>query len=608
MAREPRARFLITAEGGQYRRELRRTLTDTRRFASSVKRAIGAISATVLVASLTQLTRTAFNNADALQKQADKLGVTARQLAALQLAGRLTGVQNEKLTLGLQRLTRRVAEAAQGTGEAQGALKELGLDAGRLATLPLDEQFSAIATAMAGVTSQSNEIRLGFKLFDSEGVDLIRTLRLGAEQLQKIERDTIAWNAALSEVDSRRIEDAQNEIERARTALSGIGNTLAVAFSAAIGGTAQGFADAAAEAEGFRNQINSAVEAGVVGLNLLANTVRGVELAFLAAKLAALELQRLAPDQSFISTPGSEFTLELEGRPKPQRRDRTQETVEALDETGRKIDEVVAKLKTSKQVLAEFRNTQLQAVLAAKQSIEETSALERLLDPAVVEQNQKRIQEANQLILDASEDLQDELLRQERRAARERVRLNEQAERAIRAQKEQTGQLAVGLLQALGSENRAFQIAAIALEKGLAIQRLLIQNRVAAELAFASQLIPGDPSSLARASAAKAAVLAQGRVGAALLAATGVAQIATLGRGSTGAPLGTPTNPVFTQANFGQQNSGADGTRRVEVVISGAGLIVQDTLIKILKEATDADEIFINAGTRQAQTIRSSNA
>lgn len=658
MALNPRAKFLITA-ATDFAKAERQAKTFLGSLKSSSKVALGAFATGtgVAAAGLTALALSAADSADALAKQSDKLGIATEKLAALQLAGRLTGVENQKLTLGLQRMTRRIAEAAQGAGEAQGALKELGLDARELAGLPLDQQFERVAAAMTGVDRQSDRIRLGFKLFDSEGVDLIRTLRSVETGLSGVETEAKAFGTAISRVDARRIELARDEIERAETAVQGIGTTVAIAASTVAEQLAGSFADAAVEANGFRTEINATMEAFVVGANFAVNSIRGIQVALQGARLAYLRIQ-----ESF-ETGGAKFAGGLAvgfGAPgaaaeinkataqlQSQSNERVNRIREEIDETGRAIDELLGKFRTGEQAIEQFRAAQEAAILAARVSVRESqgtsgggddggslftdrereqlaqrlaavqatfrSEVEALRQSYVDRQtvidearSQELIteQEQNQLRLQNAQDLANKVLAIEKRKEDQRKQLNERTERQIQNAKRQTADLAVGLLQALGAENKAFAVAAIILEKALAIQRTLIANQVAAELAFASQLIPGDPSSLARAAAAKAAVLAQGRIAAVLIGATGAAQIASLGRGSTGAPLGTPTNPVFTDGFTRPPEDTRSQDPRIEVHFHGSGFLVTDDLRDVLREQFDSDHVIIRRNTRQAAEIR----
>lgn len=179
-----------------------------------------------------------------------------------------------------------------------------------------------------------------------------------------------------------------------------------------------------------------------------------------------------------------------------------------------------------------------------------------------------------------------------------------EGEQIIQQVKQQTADLAIGLLQQLGVKNKAFAAAAIVLEKALAIQRVLQANIVASELAFASQLIPGYPPSLAAAAAAKAAVLAQGRIQIALIAATGAIQLGNL-FSSGGGGLGTPSNPVFTQPGGSAGPVQAPTTQgAVQVFING--VITKDVIDQLMDSLRDEfarDVVIISGDSAQAREL-----
>ena len=196
-----------------------------------------------LSAGISVFTKRAFSSIDTLAKVSEKLGITTEDMAGLNLAAKLTGVETKQLELGLQRMTRRVSEAAIGMGEAQGALKELRLDAKQLVKLAPDKAFLKIAEKIAMAEGQANKIRLAFKLFDSEGVNLIRTLSLGAKGLEKIQQDARLLGIALSRVDAAKIELANNAILKMQAALEGIANQIAIALAPIITNLANRFTE-----------------------------------------------------------------------------------------------------------------------------------------------------------------------------------------------------------------------------------------------------------------------------------------------------------------------------------------------------------------------------
>lgn len=199
-----------------------------------VARLGAALAGYVGIRAIKGMFTSAANEIDRLAKTADKLGMTTEALAGLRHAGEMTGVATGTLDMALQRMTRRLAEAAQGGGKAKGALAELGLSAQALARMTPDQQFAAIADAMGRVGSQSDRVRLAFKLFDSEGVALVNTLKLGSQGLQQAMRDAEALGLTISRVDAARIEAANDAMTRARQAMSALGLAAAIHLAPAI--------------------------------------------------------------------------------------------------------------------------------------------------------------------------------------------------------------------------------------------------------------------------------------------------------------------------------------------------------------------------------------
>jgi hypothetical protein len=221
----------------------------------ALKKAIKAMAALAVagLAAMTALTVSSFKSGDQLAKTADKIGITTEALAGLRHAAELTGVSAGTMDMAMQRLTRRVSEAANGTGEAVGALYELGINAAELEQLPLDKQMNVIADSMAKVESQSDKVRLAMKLFDSEGVALVNTLAGGSEGLAKMAEEANILGLAMSRTDTAQIEAANDAILRAKSVFTGLGNQLAVAFAPIIETIANLFRQSAVDTAEFGN-------------------------------------------------------------------------------------------------------------------------------------------------------------------------------------------------------------------------------------------------------------------------------------------------------------------------------------------------------------------
>ena len=161
-------------------------------------------------------------NMDKIAKSARKLGVATDELVSLGYAAeRLSGLTSGQFATAFQRMTRRIAEAAQGTGEARKAIQELGLDAEELARDPANA-FLQIADAIRSVGNDSDKLRLAFKLFDSEGAGLVTTLDAGSASIERLQVKAGQLGLTFSDETAGGIESANDAVADLGAALQGL--------------------------------------------------------------------------------------------------------------------------------------------------------------------------------------------------------------------------------------------------------------------------------------------------------------------------------------------------------------------------------------------------
>lgn len=269
----------------------KKAVGSARKGLNEIVKGVGLVGAAIGGLGLGLMVKNTLAAADSQVKFADRLGISVKALSGLQHAADITGVKTESLNMGLQRMTRRVSEAAGGTGEAVKALQELGLSAEDLATLSPDKQFEAIASAMESVESRSDKVRLAFKLFDSEGVALVNTLDLGAEGVKALVNEADELGISLDRIDAAKIEAANDAMVRAGASTQGMVNTLTVELAPMIAAIADKLTLASKESGGFKEQIISFTETGLVGAARLADAWRGWEFIFKGLRIGWLALQ-----------------------------------------------------------------------------------------------------------------------------------------------------------------------------------------------------------------------------------------------------------------------------------------------------------------------------
>jgi hypothetical protein len=200
----------------------------------------------------------------------------------------------------------------------------------------------------------------------------------------------------------------------------------------------------------------------------------------------------------------------------------------------------------------------------------------------------------------AAEQLQEVLANAEQRFAIER----DLQERVTSLRRDAFG-AAVSLLQSLGTKNKAFAVAAIALETAQRAISIVASTNAAAAAALLPPPIGLGP--LAGAGLA-AKITAAGYVNAALTAALGGAQIAQISRPG-GNSLGSPANPVFTDRSTGEERTVGAAARpstQLYINFNGAPYDAQTRAVidKLIAEIKDRDVVIIPSNSRQAMEIR----
>jgi hypothetical protein len=224
----------LEAQTAKYQRELEKANKKLsgferrqKRSLANISRAFKSLAVAVAGIGFGRLIKNAIDLQDQAAKVSTRLGITTEAFSELNFAAESAGVNMRTFELGLQRMTRRVAEAAAGTGEAKGALEELGLQADILAQLPLEDQLGAISDALAGIESDADRVRLAFKLFDAEGVTFLQFLKDGSAGLDQMRMKARDLGVTITDDAAKAAEEAKNRFIEFEAVLGGLSRELA---------------------------------------------------------------------------------------------------------------------------------------------------------------------------------------------------------------------------------------------------------------------------------------------------------------------------------------------------------------------------------------------
>ena len=330
--------------------------------------AAGTVAGAAIIAGVVNSSR---KSIDVLAKKSDQLGIATEKLAAFQHLGELTGVSTQSMNSSLERMSKRLGEAAQGMGAARPQLERLNLSATELVKLAPDEQYKALAEAVKGLSTQSEKAAAVAALFGREGLALLNTIEAGAEGFAAAESDVAAFGTAISRVDAAKVEEANDSFERVQEALKGVATQLTVQLAPMMKVIADRFVNAARESGGFTDQIVAGLNLTIEAVAFLGDTIRGLQVVWKLAEVAAMgfisltltgldELQRAAAGAlSWI--PGVDVA------PSAALSEWAEESRQALMMTNEELGKLIDEPMPSTNIKQFFKTVKDEAQLAAEE-------------------------------------------------------------------------------------------------------------------------------------------------------------------------------------------------------------------------------------------------
>lgn len=192
-------------------------------------KAIGALTVGVggTAAALAYFAKSQGDVLDAGAKVADSLGIATEKFFGLRLAGDLSGVSAEQFDTSMSKLTKTLSAAAFGAQENGNAFTQLGLDARKLALMPLDQALLQISDRIAALPTTIQKARAAFAIFGKSGLAMLPMLAGGSGGLKEAIADAKTFGWAIDRTVIARIEVLNDNLTRIGWAFKGIGAQLA---------------------------------------------------------------------------------------------------------------------------------------------------------------------------------------------------------------------------------------------------------------------------------------------------------------------------------------------------------------------------------------------
>ena len=264
------------------------TMAKAARTAQFAMRTLGTAIIGLAAGRAAAAIRTQIAFAGNLQRVAETVGFTTSQVQELRFAAEQLNLSQKTLDLGLQRFSRRLGEAAEGTGELLKTAEKYGVVL-RDSEGNIRDNASLLgdfAEIIANTTDEQEQLRIAFKLFDSEGAGLVRLLRGGRRALQDYSREANRLGIVVEDA----LVDKAAEADRQLNLLS------QVLRARVLTAVAENIEEIAAFATGVSNlavevvELTAAmVDLGRDGVGFLKNVDQQIKLERLASEMEGLE-------------------------------------------------------------------------------------------------------------------------------------------------------------------------------------------------------------------------------------------------------------------------------------------------------------------------------
>lgn len=268
---------------------------------------LGGIASGVFKSLVTAMT----DATDKAAKTARAVGVTVGELQELNFAAQLSGGSANDVTKILGQLAKAGREASKGTKTFVEAFGDLGVTAtdaqGNLKTT--NELLGDVTDRFKGMKDGSEKTAIAMKLFGRSGAKMIPFLSEGREGLAKMAAEARRLGIVLSDQSAKKAERFTDAMLRAKSAVQGIRNRIAVAMLPALNRMLEGFAIWLSDGERVAKMMTviklAAQVLGSVLATLAARQIAGLVAGFGAmivrAGVAVVGLFRLSAAQTRVA-------------------------------------------------------------------------------------------------------------------------------------------------------------------------------------------------------------------------------------------------------------------------------------------------------------------
>lgn len=172
--------------------------------------------------------------AEHINDLSNRLGIGAKTLSQYQLVANNTGVELDTIAKGMQKLAISSVDAAEKGGATADALKFLGINVQQFASMPIDQKFSTLATAIQGVEDPAKRLQIAMTLMGKSGAEMLQVMADGGEGLASMQARADELGITLRQTQTTAIDTMMDSFGELALAAKGLAQDILAFLAPAI--------------------------------------------------------------------------------------------------------------------------------------------------------------------------------------------------------------------------------------------------------------------------------------------------------------------------------------------------------------------------------------
>ncbi len=181
-----RAKSEVNRSMSSIQHDVKEQLDGVKESLKSMKEMVEAMGIALLTEHLVEAAKSVAEFGDQIEHAAQKTGMSAESIQGLGFAARMSDVDFQSLSVGLEHLSRAMLQTQQGSLQSAAAFQSVGLSARQLKSMSMEEVLGRVADRFHATRDGATKTALAMQLFGRSGAELIPLLDKGASGINEL--------------------------------------------------------------------------------------------------------------------------------------------------------------------------------------------------------------------------------------------------------------------------------------------------------------------------------------------------------------------------------------------------------------------------------------